>query len=872
MTPLPIDALLPDLSNALRCSAALVVEAPPGAGKTTRIPWALLEGGWADTGEILVAEPRRLAARLAAHRVAEEHGHPLGQRVGYTVRFEDRTSAHTRIRYVTYGVLVRWLSDGPRLSDVAVVVLDEHHERSLDADVALALLRRLQLEQRPELRLLAMSATLQTDALTRYLGDCPCLRSTGRCFPVSIEHEPRPDDRPLEKRVVSAAKRVLREGPDGDLLVFLPGAREITRARDVLEPLRQTAELDVLPLHGDLPLEQQAQAVRPGTRRRIVLSTNVAESSITVDGVTAVIDSGLARTVTHSPWNGLPRMQTAKVSQASAAQRAGRAGRTRQGRVLRLYTLGDHNRRPSYDVPEIQRTDLSEALLVLHGVGVEDPAELGWLTPPPPAALASARELLTRLGALTAQGRMTELGRQMRSLPLHPRLARIVAEGTRRGVTKPAALAAALLAERDIRRRTRTQFEAHGGRAAEVCGPSDVLELMEKFEAARAARFDAEAVRAIGLDIRAVRSVARAEQQIARAARRLERSARDSFPPFSAPSDPEMAVRICLLEGFPDRVARRARPGSNHLVLSSGVAARLSEQSVVQTAPLMVALDVTEQTSGMRGAGTIVRLASAIEGEWLLDLHPDLLQATDELVWSSDHERVERVSRVACGSVTLEESRTPAPPSDAASRLLAAAARAAGPARFPEVAEELERLRARVLLLREHVAPLDWPELGENALARAFERATVGRVGFAQLSTADLAQGLRRSLTAEQAQALAHLAPERITLPSGRQLAVHYEHGKPPWVASRLQDFFGLTRTPRVVGEQLPLTLHLLAPNQRAVQVTNDLAGFWERHYPGIRRELSRRYPKHPWPEDGASAQPPVPRGRHQRRSVPRRD
>jgi ATP-dependent helicase HrpB len=846
MQALPIDPLLPRLVSELSSARALVLEAPPGAGKTTRVPGALLDAGLSGYGEILVAEPRRLAARLAARRVASERGEAVGRSIGYTVRFEDVSSRQTRIRYVTEGVLARRLLDDPTLEGVGAVVLDEFHERHLATDLSLALVARLQSGARPDLKLIVMSATLEADPVARFLGDCPLLRSEGKLFPLTFEHLPRPDDRPLEKQVASAVKRALAEEASGDVLVFLPGAAEIRRAGEALSATAEREGLLVLPLHGDLPIEAQARAVEPASQRKVILSTNVAESSVTIDGVTAVVDSGLSRRASHSPWTGLPRLELAKVSRASATQRAGRAGRTRAGRVLRLYTKGDFDTRPEHDAPELLRLDLSDALLGLHGAGITDPAAMAWLDAPPAAALEAAELLLGRLGALDAKGAITEVGRRMLAFPLHPRLSRVVVEAEARGVAEEGALVAALLGERDIRNQTRTRFGGQAYDAArEASGPSDVLELVERFDEARGARFDRQSLRQMQLDGRAVQAVERARRQIARIARdRGERP--DGLDGI------EEALSLAVLAGFVDRVARRRKRGGSELTLSNGAAAELSPSSVVHDAMLMVAVDVEEQSGRRRGG--VVRVASAIEPEWLLDLHPDLLEMSDELTWNAEAGRVDRVSRISCGSVVLDESRAPAPPSEEASRLLLRAAEG----RPLAAHDALEQLRARIALVRDKCPELGLDEPPDNAALLA--RACEGLTRLSELEQLDLAALLRAELPA--ARRLSELAPERITLPGGRSTAVHYEPGKPPWIASRLQDFFGMGFAPRICDGREPLTLHLLAPNQRAVQVTSDLSGFWERHYPSIRRELMRRYPKHAWPEDGRNAKPPAPRGR----------
>jgi ATP-dependent helicase HrpB len=852
---LPIDPLLPEIVRAVGEAGALVVEAPPGAGKTTRVPAALLDSGIG--GEIVVLEPRRLAARLAARRVASERGERIGESIGYSVRFEDVSSARTRVRYATEGVLLRRLVEDPRLDGVGAVVLDEFHERHLVTDLALTLVETLRRSARPDLKLVVMSATLDAAPVAAYLGGCPSVRSQGRMFEVMIEHLDRPDDRPLDKQVVSAVRTLLREGPQGDVLVFLPGAGEIRRASEALDALAREHGALVLPLHGDLPLAEQARAVEPAARPKIVLATNVAESSVTIDGVTGVVDSGLARIATHSPWTGLARLSVEKISRASATQRAGRAGRTRDGRVLRLYTRGDFESRRDHDAPELLRLDLTEALLELHGAGVRDPGSLAWLDSPPPAALDAAEALLRMLGALDAGGGLTPLGRRLLAFPVHPRLARLIVEAERRGVAEEGCLFAALLGERDIRRSARVstdrgpprqRFQPHA-----ASGSSDLLELVERFDEAEAAGFEPHRLRSLELD-------ARTAQAVDRAGRQLARIARDQAPRPDSLEQVERALGIAVLAGFPDRVAKRRRRGARELVLSSGASAELGESSVVHEAPLLVAVDVEERAHAGRSSAAIVRIASAIDGEWLLDLYPDLLEHGEELVFNADSGRVELVSRIACGSVVLDESRAPARPSPESARLLARAAQTtslAGAARG-----SLDALVARVELVRTHAPELELPELGDVSLERALETAAEGKVALAELDVSNLAELVLARLSPRQAQTLRQHAPERVTLPGGRSLEVHYERDKAPWIESRLQDFFGMADGPRVCAGRVALTLHLLAPNQRAVQVTSDLAGFWQRHYPGIRKELMRRYPRHPWPEDGRHATPPAPRPR----------
>jgi len=921
MQPLPVDELLPEVTESLRRVPSLVVEAPPGAGKTTRVPPALLDAGLGGGGDILVLEPRRLAARLSARRVAEELGEEVGQTVGYQVRFEDVSGPRTRVRFVTEGVLTRRLLADPELAGVGAVVLDEFHERHLQTDLALALLKRLQSTTRPDLRLVVMSATLDAEPVSRYLGGCPRLRSEGRRFEVAVEHLARHDDRPLETLVAEAAGRLVRESPDGDVLVFLPGAAAIRRAQEACGALAAEAGLLVLPLHGELSAEAQDRAVRPADRRKLILSTNVAETSVTVEGLAAVIDSGLARVAGHSPWSGLPVLKVGRVSRASAAQRAGRAGRTREGRCLRLYTAQDFALRPEFETPEVRRLDLSEAVLELRAAGVRDPRAFDWFEPPSAEALAAADALLGRLGAVDAGGRLTETGRMMLRLPLHPRLARLVVEGESRGVGREACVLAALAGERDIRSRpdafgtaapgrtgaqtSRTPGARDSPRAAGAHADSDLLELYDLFLEAESARFDPARLRELMLDRNAVRSAARVASQLARAlsaaARRKGAPAAPGRRPTTAPGhghapatgrgraaaagrgdtamtgrgsgaasssptrdEEDEALLVSTLAGFPDRVARRrgaaqaAREASIELALSGGGSARLAPESVVRGADFLVAVEAEERPQpGARGPGVFVWLASRVEPEWLLDLFPEWLKDETEVVWNAGAERVEVTSRLVYDGLVVEESKPRRGGGPEAARALAEAAAAAGLRAFGDTAP-LESFMARVEFLARALPEENLPPLDEADALEALRGLCEGRTSFAELRAAlragELLELLRARLTPEQNRLLAREAPERVALARGRAARVGYARGAEPFIASRLQDFFGMSEAPRVARGRVALVLHLLAPSQRPVQVTTDLAGFWQRHYPRVRQELSRRYPKHQWPADPLSA------------------
>jgi ATP-dependent helicase HrpB len=856
---LPIDPLIPEILGALGASRSVVLEAPPGAGKTTRVPPALLDL-WPD-GQVLVLEPRRIAAHLSAARVAEERGWTLGEQVGVQMRLHSICQQHTRLRYLTEGVLLRRLLAEPHLPQVRAVVLDEFHERHLHADLALALLRRLQLGPRPDLRVCIMSATLgETGArAARFLGDCPVLRAEGRAHEVTVSYLQQPSDRPLSREVRAGVLQLLREESErqpvavrpGDVLVFLPGSAEIRRAAEDLAEVASGRGLQVLTLHGDMPLDAQRAAVvprTPGAPRKVILATNVAETSITIPGVNAVIDSGLARVAGHSPWSGLSTLKVARICRAAAAQRAGRAGRTGPGRCLRLYTRHDHDTRPEFEVPELRRLDLAEAVLLLCAAGL-DPAAVEFLDPPAPATLAAATSLLRRLGAVDGAGAITAEGAAMARLPLHPRQARILLTGASLGVAQDAAAAAALLGERDLRLQQRAGGQRQG---AEASGPSDLLHLVDLLDQARAARFDPGLLRAQGLDPGAAQAAERARQKL------LERgrSTQIRFVEKGDLGSPSPLLRA-ILAGYPDRVARRRARGRPEVLLCGGGAATLAEESVVRDAEFLVLLSA-EEREGERG--TLARLASAIEPDWLLDLPEAPISESVEPLWNAAAQRVEVVRRLLYEGLVLDESRAPGDGADPAqAALLLSMARAAPPGDLFD-AEALERLRCRLAFLAAHCPEAGLPSFTQAEVDEALADLCQGRASFAALRQASLLDAVRERLDLrrpERAQKLALLAPEEVTLPGGRRVKVQYEDGQAPHIASRLQDFFGMARGPAVAGGKVPLVLHLLAPSNRPVQVTTDLSGFWVRHYPAIRRELCRRYPRHSWPEDPTTAAPP---------------
>lgn len=820
--------------EALRAGNRLALRAPPGAGKTTRVPAALLDAGLLRAGEeVVVLEPRRVAARMAARRVAAERGGAPGGEVGWQVRFESAVSSATRIRYVTEGVLLRRLLGDPELRGVGAVVLDEFHERSLDADLALALLREVQEALRPDLRLVVMSATLEAAPVAAWLGGCPVVGSEGRAWPVAVEHLGRRSSAPPGELVPAAVERLLDERADGSVLAFLPGAAEIRRALRALEPVAARRGVDVLPLHGDLRPEEQDRAILGGPRRRVVLATNVAEASVTVAGLFAVVDTGLHRVARYDAARGLDRLATERISRSSAEQRAGRAGRLGPGRCVRLYTEAEHLAMAEHAEPEVRRVDLAETALRLLAWGTRDLEGFGWLTPPEPAALDRALRLLADLGAASgAPPRLTATGRALLRHPVHPRHGRILVEAERRRCFPEAARVVAVLSERGVRLEGRAFGPA--ARAAASSAPSDAVMLAEQVEEARRRRFAPEALGALGLDERAARRAARVAAELAAGGAR-------------ASDGGDEALLRATLAGHPDRVVRRREERSAEGVMVGGMGARLDASSVVHEGELFVALDAVD-ASDARGRHVRVRQASLVRREWLEELFPGAVRTADRAAFDESAERVVARRVTTFHDLVLDERETGSVDDGEAAVLLAEAA-LARPERAIERTRELDDLTARIGSLARWM-----PELGlpapEALVGEAVRLLSVGRRSFAELRRAPVAETALGLLAPDLRRKLDALAPARLSLPSGRGARLEYRPGEAPVLASRLQDFFGLTRTPSVAGGRVPVVLHLLAPNRRPVQITQDLESFWRTIYPKVRTELSRRYPRHAWPEN----------------------
>jgi ATP-dependent helicase HrpB len=856
MLRLPIDASLPGILDAL-AARSLVLVAPAGSGKTTRVPPAVLDSDLLspDHPNVLVLQPRRIAARAAAARIAEERGWRLGDQVGYQVRFEKRFGPTTRLRFLTEGVLTRQLLGDPFLETVGAVILDEFHERNLNTDLALALVNEVRSQVRPDLIVVVMSATLDAEPVARFLGGCPVVAAQGRAYPVAVEYQPR--TRPASAEAITPIVQELLEGPrgTGHILVFLPGLAEIRRLAKKLEPIADRWGALVLPLHGSLPAEDQDRALRPSERRKVVLSTNVAETSVTIDGVTVVVDSGLARTVHYNPDRAIDRWELKRISRAAADQRAGRAGRTGPGRCIRLWSEREQRGLDPFELPEIHRVDLSATVLALHAWGLRSAGQFGWFDPPASERLAAAENLLVMMEALDhEQHRITPLGEAMLTWPIHPRLARLMVAASGAGRSRDGATIAALLSERDIL--IRDGGLANSGLTARKTAPSgssDILDRLDLLADAEADRF-AATVRNHGIDPAVACQVARVRDELL-GPDRLRRVANQQVATVGHDED----LLRWLLLAYPDRVAkRRGAEGTGLMVGGRGV--RLGPQSVVKEAELFVALDAREERRG--GMLEIqVNLASMVRAEWLEELFPHHMRRERVVCYDESRRRVVGSTRLFYQDLLLREDANASVDPTVAGTVLACALRPQAASIFQENPHAALWL-ARYEFLRRAVPELNWPDFDVEVLGELLERICQGKTIREQVEKTDFLPFLQSRLEPSLVRELREGAPETLTIPSGRHARLVYEPNRPPILAVRLQELFGWTETPRLARGRVPVLLHLLGPNYRPVQVTSDLRSFWATTYHQVRKDLRGRYPKHAWPEDPFQAQPATHRKR----------
>jgi ATP-dependent helicase HrpB len=826
---LPIQALREAIAAAVQLGNRLVVTAPTGSGKSTQVPRFLLACPEV-RGQILVLQPRRLAARVLAERVAFELGEPPGQTVGYRTRFEHCGGASTRLWFITEGLLPRRLLDSPLLDGVGAVVFDEFHERSLTADVSLGLLRRLQ-ARRPDLRLLVMSATLDAEGVCAFLEGCPHLHAEGRRYPIDIHYAERPLGLDVWDDVARAAAGIVRQGLEGDLLAFLPGVHEIRRAMESCH--RMLGQVDVLPLYGDLPPEMQHRVMQPGGRRRVILATNIAETSLTVPGVRHVIDSGLVRLSRYDAGRGVNLLELTPISRSAADQRAGRAGREAPGTCQRLWTAGEQQRKPSRTPAEVQRVDLSEAVLLLGALGAGDPAQFDWFEAPSAEALTLAVEELRDLGLLQAGGfGLTTLGRDVSRLPAHPRLGRLLCAAAQEGCLEEAALAAAVLGERPVVRPGVTLSPRDGLQ-------SDLLAVVDLLRAAHAAGFRPDFCEQQGILGGPARQAWAASRILLGAAQRLGWS---DIPA----NDRAQAFGRSVLAAFPDRFARRRDAGTLLCELRNCRSAELARESCAREARLLVAAEIREVGGRGRPVKSLLSLVTEVREEWLLDLFPEAWQSADTTFWDERRHQVLRRVRTTCLGVTLEDKEIAEVDSNKAAELLAAQV-ATGSLPLHgwtrEVDEWIERVRWTAATFPERkLITYD-----DTDRALIYRDLCAGASRYREIKDKPCLDIVRRALSWDDLRFVEQMAPGVVPLPGGRRLRLEYHPGQPPKGRARIQDLYDLRQTPRVAGGRVPLLLEILAPNLRTVQITEDLEGFWREGYPRARKELARKYPKHEW-------------------------
>ena len=848
-TPLPIDAVLDELARTLHDRNAAVLVAPPGAGKTTRVPLALLDEPWAKNKKIIVLEPRRIAARASAERMAQTLGERVGETVGYRVRFGSKVSRATRIEVVTEGIFSRQILDDPELNGVAAVLFDEFHERSLDADLGLALARDAQTGLREDLRILVMSATLDGARVAKLLGDAPVVASEGRAFPVETRHLGRKADAPLERQMADAIATALRADP-GSVLAFLPGAAEIRRTQNFLGERIHDAAIEIVPLFGALEASVQDRAIAPAPKgcRKVVLATSIAETSLTIEGVRIVVDSGMARVPRYEPDIGLTRLETVRASRAAVDQRRGRAGRTEPGVCYRLWDEPQTASLPAYTQPEILSADLSSLVLDLAQWGVSDPAGLAFLDPPPAPAWKEAKSLLEELGALDADGRITEEGKRLRALALPPRLARMIVDSARLGAGAEAAEIAAVLTERGL-----------GGDSV------DLDARLDQFRRDRSPRASS------------ARSLAQRWASQVATERRLsspsplagegrgEGATRAVFPaatPNPSPQgggepkdlrapDDELSTGIMLAFAFPDRVARNRGNGS--FVLANGRGAAVDQTSALARTPYIAVAELT----GTAAQGRIL-LAAPITQEEIERRFADHIDTTEEISFDRSALALRARRKRTLHAITLSEAPMALSPSAETARIFADGLVATGLDKLPW-SKSLKQWRDRVMFLRKAEGDA-WPDLSDDALAASREAwlvpALYDKTSLKEFSAGDLSDALMGLLPWELRARLEREAPTHFEAPTGTMLAIDYEAEQGPTIAVRLQELFGLNTHPSIAKGAVPLVLELLSPAQRPVQVTRDLPGFWRGSYAAVRSDLRGRYPRHPWPEDPANALP----------------
>lgn len=839
---LPIFELEHAIVDALRTEHRLVLQAPTGSGKSTQVPQILLDHGLAGDGEIVVLQPRRLPTRMLAARVAHERSVKLGGEVGYQIRLDKVASAATRIRFVTEGVLLRQLIADPKLRGISAIIFDEFHERHLYGDITLARALDLQEQHRPDLRLVVMSATLDAGILQTYLNPCALLTSRGRTYPVEIEYLPRSvdsRDHPAWEVAAEELERVANR-TEGDVLVFMPGTFEIGRTMEAIRKSSVRDQFLVLPLHGELPVADQDAAVARYDKRKVIVSTNVAETSLTIDGVRVVIDSGLARIARFDPYRGINTLLIERISRASSDQRAGRAGRTAPGHCLRLWTEREHADRAAQELPEVRRLDLAEVVLTLKASGVEDVAAFRWLEPPDPRALERALLLLQDLGALDRRGRITTLGRRMLAFPAHPRYARMLLAAHEYGCVPDVVLVAALTQGRNIIRRAEgremqeTRDDVLGAKAE-----SDFFTLMRAHRFAQDAHFNPQRCRTLGINPLAAREAAALAEQFLRIARD------EGLNIDPKESNPE-GVQRCVLAGFPDQVGMRMDAGTLRVALVHGRKGVLARDSVVHHAPLLVASEVREIEGKDAERQILLTLATAIKEEWLRELFPDALEEGVEVRFDSVQRRVMARKSLRFHDLVLRSKESDDVPADAAAALLAEQVEQ-GNCVLKNWDDAVEQWIVRLNLLADWYPEWELPMLMPEDRRTLIEQICLGATSYREIKERQVWPTVKSWLSPSQQKLVDDYVPERVEMPNGRKLKITYAPNASPTIAVRIQDLYGVESEVRIAGGRVLVTIQVLAPNHRPIQITQNLANFWKESYPKFKQELQRKYPKHEW-------------------------
>ena len=830
----PIDEVLPDLKEAIRRHSAVILQAPPGSGKTTRVPIALLDVMPPGQGRILMLEPRRIAAVSAARWMAKMLGEEIGQTLGYSIRFDSRVSLQTRIEVVTEGVLTRRILTQPTLPDIAMVIFDEFHERSLQTDLALALCLDIRRALRVDLKILVMSATLDSGPVSALLDGAPIITAQGHTYPVEERYCGDRQDQPVTRRVTDVIRRALRE-TSGDILVFLPGEREIRTVSERLTEMMQSGAINRLslhPLYGNLPFEEQERAILPAAERKIILSTNIAETSLTIEGVRVVIDCGLTRRIEYDPATGMNRLATVNISQSQARQRKGRAGRLEPGICYRLYSAHTFSSFLAFALPEIVLSDLTDLVLDLADWGVKNPAMLSWLDEPPSRAWESAQDLLKELGALDHSGAITKEGKAMARLPVHPRLGRLILKASQRGCSLLGTDLAALLSERDILRLARLR-DAHTLGGFDL---SDRVALLHKWrkEKKPTAETDLSALKAVDA-----------------VSRQLWRLLNKTLADFGE-VDSGMIARL-LLFAFPDRIAQKREEDEGRYVLRSGRGVKLAPKSLAAQSPYIIAVVVDH---GEKALGT-VHVAEPLSEEILrLELAGEI-EIRERLEWNRQEGRVTGMLEERLGAMLL--SARPFSPTPEEIAILLCDAIRSRMVKIPFSPKALQ-FQARLRLIRWAFPEENWPDVSEEALLenpRDWIIPWISGIRSAEeLAALDILPALQERLSWEQRRRLQERAPVSILVPSGHNIPIDYVSGTIPVLAVKLQEMFGLPETPAIAEGRVRLLLHLLSPARRPVQITQDLKQFWMSGYPQVKKELKGRYPKHPWPDDPWNATP----------------